>query len=127
IESLTAESDFSAFMHPAVDENLRRSALKKLFSDPRFNTMDGLDVYIEDFTKFEPIGEEMLARQVQAQNLLGLGRPEEAKVTAVAEESKATLPAAGDDASTNAPEDDPDKKSQVDVADVREIPDQTTE
>ncbi len=51
VESLTFDSDFTAFLRPQVDEGVKREALKKLFSDPRFNVMDGLDVYIDDYTK----------------------------------------------------------------------------
>lgn len=60
LDSLTFESDFTAFMHAKVDEGVKRAALKKLFSDPRFNVMDGLDTYIDDYTKNEGISEEML-------------------------------------------------------------------
>ena len=47
-DQLTFDSDYRAFFHPKVGEDTRRAALKKLFSDPRFNVMDGLDVYIDD-------------------------------------------------------------------------------
>src|SRR5690349_2198154 len=50
IESLTSDSDFSVFLGPKVDPGVRLAALKKLFSDPRFNVMDGLDVYIDDYS-----------------------------------------------------------------------------
>jgi hypothetical protein len=70
IEELTLESDFSGFFHPKVDEDLRRSALRKLFSDPHFNVMDGLDVYIDDYSKSEPIPAAMLASLKQAQRIL---------------------------------------------------------
>jgi hypothetical protein len=50
-ESLTPESDFSAFMGPKVKDELRRVALKKLFSDPHFNAADPF----EPFT-FSPAG-----------------------------------------------------------------------
>jgi uncharacterized protein DUF3306 len=53
-------SDYEEFLDPAVDENLRRSALKKLFHDPHFNVMDGLDVYIDDYSKSDPVPESML-------------------------------------------------------------------
>src|SRR4029077_3412606 len=55
------ESDFTAFLKPDVDANLKRAALKQLFRDPRFNVMDGLDTYIDDYTKADPIPPEMLA------------------------------------------------------------------
>jgi len=70
IEALTIESDFSAFFHPKVDESLRRAALKKLFSDPRFNVMDGLDVYIDDYSKADPLPATMLAGLRQAQKIM---------------------------------------------------------
>jgi hypothetical protein len=70
IEKLTLDSDFSGFFHPKVDEDLRRSALRKLFSDPHFNVMDGLDVYIDDYSKSEPIPPAMLASLKQAQRIL---------------------------------------------------------
>jgi hypothetical protein len=62
IESLTIDSDFSAFLDPKVDQAVKLQALKKLFSDPRFNVMDGLDVYIDDYSIADPIAPE-LARQ----------------------------------------------------------------
>ena len=70
VESLTIDSDFRGFFHPKVDEDLRRSALRKLFSDPHFNVMDGLDVYIDDYSVSEPIPPEMLAGMKQAQRIL---------------------------------------------------------
>ena len=68
-ESLTFDSDYRQFFHPGVDEDMRRAALKKLFSDPRFNVMDGLDVYIDDYSRTEPIPAAMLAGLKQAQNI----------------------------------------------------------
>lgn len=70
VEKLTLDSDFSGFFHPKVDEKLRRAALRKLFSDPHFNVMDGLDVYIDDYSKTEPIPAAMLASLKQAQRIL---------------------------------------------------------
>jgi uncharacterized protein DUF3306 len=70
LDTLTPESDYRVFFHPKVNEDVRRAALKKLFSDPRFNVMDGLDVYIDDYSKSEPIPAAMLAGLRQAQNIL---------------------------------------------------------
>ena len=70
VESLTPDSDYRPFFHPKVSEDVRRSALKKLFTDPRFNVMDGLDVYIDDYSKSEPIPPEMLAGMKTAQDIL---------------------------------------------------------
>ena len=69
VESLTPDSDFSPFMQPEVDARLRNQALKTLFRDPGFNVMDRLDVYIDDYTKSDPIPEEMLRQLNQAKGL----------------------------------------------------------
>ena len=62
VESLTHDSDFSAFMQPKVDELVKRAALKKLFTDPRFNVMDGLDIYVGDYTQPDPMPDGMLEK-----------------------------------------------------------------
>lgn len=67
---LTPDSDFAPFLARGIDESVRRAALKKLFADPHFNVMDGLDTYIDDYNKFEPIPAAMLAALNQAQALL---------------------------------------------------------
>ncbi len=69
-DTLDFGSDFSAFLQPRVEESLKRAALKKLFHSEHFNRMDGLDVYIDDYGRFEPIPEEMLRRLEQARGLL---------------------------------------------------------
>lgn len=77
-DSLTFESDFKAFMHSKVTESVKRAALKKLFSDPRFNVMDGLDTYIDDYSKDDPIPPEMLAGLQHSRTTL-FGREEKKK------------------------------------------------
>jgi hypothetical protein len=66
---LTRESDYSAFVARGVDQAVRRSALKKLFADPHFSSMDRLDVYIDDYTKPSPVSEAMLASLGHAKKL----------------------------------------------------------
>lgn len=61
--------EYREFFDPRVDEKLRRTALKKLFGDPHFNVMDGLDTYIDDYTKSDPIPDAMLRQLNQAQAL----------------------------------------------------------
>ena len=70
VDKLTHDSDYSAFMSQGVDESVKRSAMKKLFTDPHFNIMDGLDIYIDDYSKFEPITPELLASLNHAKALL---------------------------------------------------------
>jgi hypothetical protein len=74
IESLTPESDFTPFMRPNVDPNVRQQALKTLFQDARHNVMDGLDVYIDDYTKADPLPEGWLEK-MEAVARLGVYRP----------------------------------------------------
>lgn len=64
------ESEYSEFLRPGVDETLRRTALKRLFQDPHFNVMDGLDTYIDDYSKEDPIPEVMLKALNQAKGLI---------------------------------------------------------
>ena len=70
IDKLTAQSDFGAFMHPKVQDSLRRVALKKLFSDPHFNTPDPFEPFSGDWTVGETIGAEMLKKLNQTRTLL---------------------------------------------------------
>lgn len=63
--------DFSAFMKPDVDPTVQQAALKKMFTDPHFNVMDGLDIYIDDYSKPDPLPPGMLERMVQS-DMLGL-------------------------------------------------------
>jgi hypothetical protein len=77
VEKLTFDSDYRKFFHPKVGEDLRRAALKKLFSDPHFNVMDGLDVYIEDYSKADPIPAAMLAGMQTAQQIIEWAKGEE--------------------------------------------------
>jgi hypothetical protein len=70
VDSLTFESDFAAFLRANVEESVKRAALKKLLHDPRFNVMDGLDTYIDDYTKNEGVSEEMLKTLEHARSTL---------------------------------------------------------
>ena len=61
LANLTSDSDFGQFMRQEISEEIRRKAMKTLFADPHFNVMDGLDIYIDDYSISEPIPAEMLA------------------------------------------------------------------
>ena len=67
---LDAGSDYSAFVARGVDAAVRRVALRRLFADPHFNTMDGLDVYIGDYTKADPVAPAMLVSLRRAAGLM---------------------------------------------------------
>ena len=93
IESLGFDSDFTAFLRPEVDEKLKRAALKQLFRDPRFNIMDGLDTYIDDYTKADPIDPDVLADLLK-RGFGSVAEPAEEQ-TAVASAATATPAADG--------------------------------
>jgi hypothetical protein len=69
-DQLTPQSDFTGFMHPKVEDALRRVALKKLFSDPHFNTPDPFEPFSGDWTVAEPISEELMKTLNQARTHL---------------------------------------------------------
>jgi hypothetical protein len=70
LANLTPDSDFAVFLREEIGEEVRRKALKTLFADPQFNVMDGLDIYIDDYSVADPIPPEMLAMMNQARGLL---------------------------------------------------------
>jgi hypothetical protein len=97
LDSLNFESDFKAFMHAKVEQSVKRAALKKLFADPRFNVMDGLDTYIDDYTISEPISDELLARIEQVrEQLLAPPKPKEEEEQAKPSEGAAPAEPAED-------------------------------
>ena len=71
VDKLTPESDFSGFMHPKVEDALRRLALKKLFrGDPHFNLPDPFEPNSRDWNIADPIPDAMLKTLNQARMLL---------------------------------------------------------
>ncbi len=71
VAELTHSSDYSRFVARGVEPGVRNAAMKKLFSDPHFNVMDRLDIYIDDYSQPDPIPESMLRQMVQSK-FLGL-------------------------------------------------------
>ena len=74
------DPDFSAFMKSDVDPAVQQAALKKMFTDPHFNIMDGLDIYIGDYSKPDPLPPGMLERMVQS-DMLNLFRKKTEEAT----------------------------------------------
>jgi hypothetical protein len=69
-ELLTPDGNFVPFMADGVDDAVRSAALKKLFADPQFNIMDGLDIYVGDYSNMETMPESMLHQLNHARDLL---------------------------------------------------------
>ena len=76
---LTQDSDFSAYVKPGIYPEVQKAAMQTLFSHPRYNVMDGLDIYIDDYSKPDPIPLEMLKRMNQSK-MLGLFKTAEEKL-----------------------------------------------
>ena len=66
---LNKDSDFTPFMARKVEPEVRNAAMKKLFADPHFNVMDGLDTYIDDYSKPDPLPLAMLRQMASAKFL----------------------------------------------------------
>ncbi|QTN24435.1 DUF3306 domain-containing protein [Rhizobacter sp. AJA081-3] len=107
VATLTAESDFSRFVAHDVDPTVKNAALKKLFTDPHYNVMDGLDTYIDDYGKPDPLPEGMLRQMVQSQ-FLGLF-DDEKKTDEPAAAAAAPAPT---DPKEDAPDEDADLRLQ---------------
>ena len=69
VAELTPESDFTAFVARGVTPEVKNAAMKKLFSDPHFNVMDGLDIYIDDYNRPDPLPLAMLRQMTSAQTM----------------------------------------------------------
>ena len=105
---LTKDSDFKPFMASNVGPEVRNAAMKKLFADPHFNVMDGLDIYIDDYSISEPIPEAMLRQMTSAKFLKIFDDEEDAdKEKAAAENADNPAAAVGNlRESANGPDED---------------------
>ncbi len=56
LESLDHGGSIKPFMSPRVSQGLRRAALKRLFRQPKYNVVDMLDDYAEDYSKPVALG-----------------------------------------------------------------------
>jgi hypothetical protein len=72
VQGLTPQSDFQRFVASDVDPDVKHAAMRKLFEDPHFNVMDGLDIYIDDYSQPDPLPASML-RQMASAHFLGVG------------------------------------------------------
>ena len=68
-QQLTPESDYTGFMARGVSPDVKNAAMKKLFTDPHFNVMDRMDVYIDDYGLPDPLPMAMLRQMTSAKTL----------------------------------------------------------
>jgi hypothetical protein len=69
VARLLPSDDFAPFVARGVSPEVKAAAMKKLFADPHYNIMDGLDIYIDDYTKADPIPLAMLQQLHQSKML----------------------------------------------------------
>lgn len=122
VQALTSQSDFRRYVAADVDPEVRHAAMRKLFADPHYNVMDGLDIYIDDYSQPDPLPLSML-RKMSSAHFLGL--VEEEKKTAAASPAAPAIAPEGAPAVAAAPapasdetqnHDDPDLRLQQDHA-----------
>lgn len=77
VAQLHAGSDYSVFMARGVDKSVQRGALKKLFADPHFNIGDGLDLYMGDYNKPDPIPAAMMSALRHTQSFFAQAYPDQ--------------------------------------------------
>ncbi|WP_428851533.1 DUF3306 domain-containing protein [Imbroritus primus] len=69
VAKLCPADDFAPFVARGVPAEVKAAAMKKLFADPHYNIMDGLDIYIDDYTRPDPIPLAMLKQLNQSKVL----------------------------------------------------------
>jgi hypothetical protein len=106
VSRLTRDSDYSRFVAGDVDATVKHAALKRLFGDPHFNVMDGLDTYIDDYNLPDPLPRAVLRRMAQTSFLGLLAEPDSHARAASPVAAPAEAP----------PDEDPDLRLQPDDA-----------
>jgi hypothetical protein len=56
-------------MARGVAPDVKNAAMKKLFTDPHFNVMDRMDIYIDDYSQPDPLPLAMLRQMTSAKTL----------------------------------------------------------
>jgi len=69
VQALQPSDSFARFVAPDVSPQVRNAAMKKLFADPHYNVMDGLDIYIDDYSIASPLPAATLRQMASAKFL----------------------------------------------------------
>jgi len=69
VQALTPSDSFARFVARDVSPDVRNAAMKKLFADPHYNVMDGLDIYIDDYSIASPLPAATLRQMASAKFL----------------------------------------------------------
>lgn len=100
VTALTPASDFKPFVAQGVAPEVKNAAMKKLFADPHYNVMDGLDIYIDDYSQPDPLPASMLRKMAGAQFLNLFDDPKSGQPAAPGQENP---PSTAQPASPGAP------------------------
>lgn len=115
VAKLTKDSDFSRFVGGDVSPDVRNAAMKKLFADPHFNVMDGLDIYIDDYSIPSPMSKDFARTLASAKFMKLFDEPEQTE--------KKTQPQAGvagaEPAQPTGPQDSQDLQVLQDLQDAK--------
>lgn len=123
IDTITSNGDVSMFFNRGVSRELRKAALKHLFSLPALNITDGLNDYDEDYTTFEPLGDIVTSdMKFHAERKARLAEEEEARRLAEAEATETEDAEASTD-ETSA-ESESDAERLADGEDSEDTPDE---
>lgn len=120
-QALHPQSDFKRFVAVDVDPQVRNAAMKKLFADPHFNVMDGLDIYIDDYSKPDPLPQSMLRKMASAQ-FLNLVEPQEQASTAPAPSGPAVPASAATAEDTASTPQQPSPDQLAGQGDISQVP-----
>jgi hypothetical protein len=115
VAGLPSGADVARFVTRDVDPAVKNAALKKLFADPHFNVMDGLDTYIDDYGQPDPLPASMLRKMVSA-HALGLFREEEQSAARPAADNPPPLADPVAEPARPAPAAEPDPPPHEDAA-----------
>ena len=115
-------------MSRGVEPGVRNAAMKKLFSDPHFNVMDRLDIYIDDYSQPDPLPLSML-RQMASAKFLNLfdDDEEEAKKAKNAADAAALAEPARETAYTPPDDSVAQSKPALDEPDFAALPQTDTD
>jgi hypothetical protein len=120
VKALTPDDSYAPFVNRAVAPDVRNAAMKKLFTDPHYNVMDGLDIYIDDYSKPDPLPASMLRKMASAHFLKLFDDEDEtaqAKPSVPVVEQDEASPSLTESASPTLPESEPLDKQTPDALD----------
>ena len=80
-ESLDFGADFSAYMQADIPVEQRTAALRQLFMTDHYRAMDGLDVYVDDYSRPIQLDAMLLGSLAHAGAVLGQQPEPEPAVT----------------------------------------------